>query len=89
MNIQSSAQKPHGDVISDVINIKSTFWVLFRTVFPYLMWKWTYHKYLEMFKMATILGFERVFKPEVVPEFESNSKIGHAVPYILRFCSTF
>ena len=38
-----------------------------------------------MFKMATILGFGRVFKPEVVPEVESNSNIGHAIPYILKF----
>ena len=29
------------------------------------------------------------FKPEVVPEVESYTKIGHAIPYILRFCSTF
>ena len=28
MNIQSSVQKPHGDAISDVINIESTFWGL-------------------------------------------------------------
>ena len=41
-----------------------------------------------MFKMAAILGFGRVFKTEVVREAESNSKIGHAIPYILRFCST-
>ena len=31
----------------------------------------------------------RTFKPEVVPEVESYTKIGHAIPYILRFCSTF
>ena len=57
--------------------------------FPYLMSKWTYLKYLEIFKMAAIFGFGRIFKPKVVPEVESNSKIGHAIPYILRFCSTF
>ena len=39
--------------------------------------------------MAAILEFGRVFKPEDVPEVESNNKIGHAIPYILRFCSTF
>ena len=33
--------------------------------------------------------FLRVFKPEVVTEVESNIKIGHAIPYISRFCSTF
>ena len=56
--------------------------------FPYLMSNRTYFKYFEMFKMAAVLGFERVFKPEVVREFESNSKTGHSIPYILRFCST-
>ena len=57
--------------------------------FLYLMSKWTYVKYLENFKMAAILGFGRVFEPGVVPEVESNTKIDHVVPYILRFCSTF
>ena len=56
--------------------------------FLYLLSNRTYYKYFKMFKMAAILGFGRVFKPEVVPEVESNSKIGHAIPYILRFCST-
>ena len=57
--------------------------------FPYLMSKWTYLNYFEIFKMAAILRFGRVFKPEVVPEIEFNNKIGHAIPYILRFYSTF
>ena len=39
--------------------------------------------------MAAILRSGRTFKPEVVPEIESHTKIGHAIPYILRFCSTF
>ena len=56
-------------------------------IFLYLMSNRTYFKYFEMFKMAAILGFERVFKPVVVREFESNNKIGHSIPYILRFCS--
>ena len=29
------------------------------------------------------------YEPEVVPEFELYNKIGYAIPYILRFCSTF
>ena len=41
-----------------------------------------------MFKMAAILGLARVFKQEIVREVESNSKISHAIPYILRFCLT-
>ena len=39
--------------------------------------------------MAAILMSGRIFKPEVVPEVESYTKIGHAIPFILRFCSTF
>ena len=39
--------------------------------------------------MAAILRSGRTFKPEVAPEIESYTKIGHAIPYILRFCSTF
>ena len=57
--------------------------------FPYLMSKWTYLKHYEIFEITTILGLGRVFKPEVVPKAESNSKIGHAIPYILICCSTF
>ena len=57
--------------------------------FPYLMSKWIYLKYFEIFKMAAIWGFGRVFKPEVVTEVESNIKIDHTIPYMLSFCSTF
>ena len=32
--------------------------------------------------MAAILMSGRNFKPEVVPEVESYTKIGHAIPYI-------
>ena len=48
--------------------------------FLYLLSNRTYFKYFKMFKMAAILGFGRVFKPEVVREVESNRKIGHAIP---------
>ena len=54
--------------------------------FPYLMSKWIYLKY---FEMATIWGFGHIFKPEVVTEVQSNIKIGHAIPYMFSFCSTF
>ena len=40
-------------------------------------------------KMAAILRFERSFKPEIVLEIAYNTNIGHAIPYILSFCSTF
>ena len=39
--------------------------------------------------MAAILRSGRSFKPKVLPEVESNTKIGHAIPYILSFCPTF
>ena len=32
--------------------------------------------------MAAILMSGRTFKPEFVPEVESYTKIGHAIPYI-------
>ena len=57
--------------------------------FAYLVSKLIYLKYFEIFKIAAILGFGRVFKPEVVTKVESNRKIGHAIPYMLSFCSTF
>ena len=46
-------------------------------------------KIYEIFKMAAILRFGRSFKPELVLEVEYNTNIGHAIPYILIFCSTF
>ena len=77
-------------VTSSVTSSTSKVLILgwFRTVFPYLMSKWNYLKYFEIFKMAAILRSGRTFKPEVVPEVAFYSKIGHATPYILRFCST-
>ena len=39
--------------------------------------------------MAAILRSGRSFKPELVLEVEYNTNIGHALPYILSFCSTF
>ena len=57
--------------------------------FPYFMSKWTYLKYFEIFKMTAILRFMCVIEPEFVSEFELYTKISYAIPYILRFCSTF
>ena len=53
------------------------------------MSKWTYVKYLKIFKMAAILRSRRTFKPEVVPEVESYIEMGTAIPYILSFLSMF
>ena len=38
--------------------------------------------------MATILMSGRTFKPEVVPDIQSYIEIGHAIAYVLSFCST-
>ena len=43
------------------------------------MWKLTYLKYFEIFEMAAILRSGRTFTPEVVPEVESYTEIGHAL----------
>ena len=37
--------------------------------------------------MAAILRFGRTCKPEVAPEVELHTKIGHAIPYLLSFWS--
>ena len=50
--------------------------------FQYLISKWTYLKYFEIFKMAAILRLRCVIEPEVVPEFELYTKIGYAIPYV-------
>ena len=78
------------DVICDVMNTKNTFYVIICDVLSICDVKMNLcEKYFENFKMAAILRFGRVFKPGVVPEVESYTKIGHVIPYILRFCSTF
>ena len=60
----------------------------FATVFSYLMLKWIYLKYFEIFKIAAILRSEQSFKPDLALEIEYNTTIGHTIPYILSFCST-
>ena len=57
--------------------------------YPYLVSKWIYLKYFEIFQMAATWGFGCVSKLEVVTEVESNTKIGHAIPYMLSICLTF
>ena len=39
--------------------------------------------------MTAILRSEQSFKPDLVLEIEYNTMIGHAIPYILSFYSTF
>ena len=40
----------------------------FWTFFPYLMSKWTYLKYFEIFKMATILRFSELLNRKLYPK---------------------
>ena len=79
----------HCDVISDVINIKSTSLGLISGGLSISDVKMNLSKIFEIFKKAAILRPGRTFKPEVVPEVESYIKIGHAIVYVLTFCSTF
>ena len=46
-------------------------------------------KLFEIFKMAAILRFGGCFKLELVLEVEYKTNIGHAIPYILSFCTMF
>ena len=55
--------------------------------FPYLMSKWTYLKYFEIFKMAAMVQVR--YWTGIVSEFELYTKVDYAIPYILIFCSTF
>ena len=77
------------DVISDVMDIKNTFYVIICDVLSISYVKMNLSQIFEILKMAAILRFRCVLEPEVVPEFESYTKIGYAISYILRFCSTF
>ena len=77
------------DVISDVMNIKNTFYATICDVLCISYVKINLSQIFRNFQNRRHLGFGRVFKPEVVMEVESNIKIGHAIPHILRFCSTF
>ena len=58
-------------------------------IFSYLVSKWTYLEYLEIFEMAAILRSEQFIELKIVLEIEYNTTIGHAIPHILSFCSTF
>ena len=77
------------DIISDVMNIKNTFYAIMCDVLCISYVKINLSQIFRNFQNCRHLEFGRVFKPEVVTEVESNVKIGHAIPYILRFCSTF
>ena len=80
--------KSHRDVIADVISIKITFSGIFLTIFPYLMSKWTYLKYFEIFKMAAICRPGQAFQSHIPPDVEYNVYIASPIPYILSFWST-
>ena len=77
------------DVISDVINIKSTFLGSISDGLSISNVKMNISKIFRNFQNGRQFEVRRTFKPEVAPEVESYTKIDHATPYILRFCSTF
>ena len=70
----------------DVMNIKNTFYVIICYVLyiPYVKMNLS-----QIFRNIQNGRHFEVFKQEVVPEVESNNKIGRAIPYIWRFCLTF
>ena len=73
------------DVISDVMNTKSTFLGLISDDLSISGVKMNLSEIFRKFQNGHHFDVRRTFKPEV----ESYTKIGHAIPYILRFCSTF
>ena len=76
------------DVTSDVINIKSTFFKLIVAGLFRSDVKMNLCRIFRNFQNGRHFDVRRTFKPEVVPEVESYTKICHAIPYILKFCST-
>ena len=54
------------DVISDVMNIKNTFYVIMCDVLSISYVKMNLSQYFEIFKIAAILRFRCVIEPEVV-----------------------
>ena len=71
------------DVTSDVINIKSTFLKLIVAGLSRYDVKMNLFKIFRNFQNGRHFDVRRTFKPEDVPEVESHTKIGHAIPYIL------
>ena len=77
------------DVINDVINIKNIFfWLILDGLFISNI-KMNLSKLFRNFQNGRHFEVGRTSKPEVVREVKSYTKIGHAIPYILGFCSTF
>ena len=75
------------DVADDVTSVKHTFsGIICNDLLGYDV-KIELSKIIEIFEMAAILRFGRSLKPELVLEVEYNTNIGHAIPYILSFCS--
>ena len=77
------------DVISDVINIKSTFSGTISDDLSISDVKINLSKIFRNFQNGRHLRSGRSFKPEVVPKLGSYIKIGHAHPYLVSFCLTF
>ena len=60
------------DVISDVINIKSTFSGIISDHLSITAAKMNLSKLFQFFKMAAILRSRRIFQPDVSPDIECN-----------------
>ena len=79
--------KSHCDVIAHIINIEMVFsWVISGDLSISDV-KMNISEIFLNFQNDPHFEVRCVFKPEVVPEVESNTRIGHVSPYILRFCS--
>ena len=77
------------DVISHVINIKNIFWGLILNGLSISNVKMNLSRIFRNSQNILNIEVKRIFKSEGVPEVESYTKIGHTIPYILRFRSTF
>ena len=75
------------DVISDVIDIKSTVLGFILDDLSISNVKMNLSKPFWKFLNGRHFVVRANFKPEVVPEVESYITTGHATPYILSFCS--
>ena len=73
------------DVISDVINIKSTFLGIISGDITISDVTINLYKIFRNFQNGRHFEVKANFEPEVVPEVESYIKIDNAIPYISSF----
>ena len=75
------------DVISDVMNIKNTFYVIICDVLSISYVKMNLSQIFWNFQNGRHFEARAIFKPGVVPEIDSYNKTGHTIAYILSFWS--